>query len=137
MDDKIMTCRDCGNTFTFTAGEQEFYAQKGFGEPSRCPDCRAAKKATRNSGYGDSYGDANSYSYRDGGTVGHTFIDALRGHNFQRELRWSDRTGPACGLGGCFHQRRSQLHTDWHLRAGHRLGHQCYYSGFCSQHRIP
>ncbi len=73
MADKIMTCRDCGNTFTFTAGEQEFYAQKGFGEPSRCPDCRAAKKATRNSGYDDSYGGGRSYGgggYSSGGYGG-------------------------------------------------------------------
>lgn len=66
MADKTMTCRDCGNTFTFTAGEQEFYAQKGFGEPSRCPDCRAAKKASRNSGYGDSYGNGGGRSYSGG-----------------------------------------------------------------------
>jgi CxxC-x17-CxxC domain-containing protein len=59
-----MTCRECGNTFNFSEGEQEFYAQKGFGEPSRCPDCRAAKKAARNSGggYGDSYGGGGGYS---------------------------------------------------------------------------
>jgi len=28
--DKTLTCVDCGQTFVFTAGEQEFYAQKGF-----------------------------------------------------------------------------------------------------------
>jgi CxxC-x17-CxxC domain-containing protein len=45
-DDKTIKCRDCGNDFTFTAGEQEFYQQKGFtNEPSRCPDCRRARKA--------------------------------------------------------------------------------------------
>lgn len=43
--DKILVCKDCGNEFTFTAGEQEFYAEKGFqNEPSRCKDCRVAKK---------------------------------------------------------------------------------------------
>jgi CxxC-x17-CxxC domain-containing protein len=56
MGDKILTCRECGATFTFTEGEQAFYAQKGFSEPTRCPSCRAAKKANRNSGYGDNYG---------------------------------------------------------------------------------
>ncbi|MBX5491524.1 MAG: zinc-ribbon domain containing protein [Chloroflexi bacterium] len=46
--DKSLVCRDCGSTFTFTEGEQEFYAQKGFtNEPSRCPDCRAARKQGR------------------------------------------------------------------------------------------
>ncbi|MBV8081618.1 MAG: zinc-ribbon domain containing protein, partial [Candidatus Eremiobacteraeota bacterium] len=27
--DQLITCVDCGNQFTFTAGEQEFYEQKG------------------------------------------------------------------------------------------------------------
>jgi CxxC-x17-CxxC domain-containing protein len=63
MADKTLTCRDCGTTFTFTEGEQDFYAQKGYSEPTRCPDCRAAKKAARQSGgYGDSYGSSSSYS---------------------------------------------------------------------------
>ncbi|NLW16285.1 MAG: zinc-binding protein [Firmicutes bacterium] len=44
--DKTLTCRDCGREFVFTAGEQEFYATRGFqNEPSRCPECRAARKA--------------------------------------------------------------------------------------------
>ena len=41
--DKTLTCRDCGNPFTFTEGEQAFFAEKGFtNEPGRCPECRAA-----------------------------------------------------------------------------------------------
>ncbi len=44
-EDKTLKCKDCGNDFVFTAGEQEFYAARGFeNEPSRCKDCRAAKK---------------------------------------------------------------------------------------------
>lgn len=43
--DRILTCRDCGQDFTFTAGEQEFYASKGLtNSPGRCPDCRAARR---------------------------------------------------------------------------------------------
>ena len=43
--DKEIVCKDCGNTFVFTAGEQEFYAEKGFqNEPKSCKECRAAKK---------------------------------------------------------------------------------------------
>jgi cold shock CspA family protein len=35
--DKHLGCRDCGGQFIFTAGEQEFYAQKGFANsPVRC-----------------------------------------------------------------------------------------------------
>ena len=46
MEDKTLTCKESGTTFTFTGGEQQFYAEKGFtNEPARCPDCRKAKKA--------------------------------------------------------------------------------------------
>ena len=27
-EDKTLVCKDCGNEFVFTAGEQEFYAEK-------------------------------------------------------------------------------------------------------------
>lgn len=43
--DKQLQCRDCQADFAWTAGEQEFYAQKGFTYPPvRCPDCRRKKK---------------------------------------------------------------------------------------------
>src|SRR5437773_6434917 len=48
--DTTLTCRDCGQAFTFTSGEQDFYASRGFSDPSRCPDCRAARKAQRDAG---------------------------------------------------------------------------------------
>lgn len=48
MADKNITCKDCGNEFVFTEGEQEFYKEKGFeNDPVRCPDCRRAKKSAR------------------------------------------------------------------------------------------
>lgn len=56
--DKTLVCKDCGNDFTFTVSEQEFFAEKGFtNEPGRCPACRAAKK-DQNSGR-RSYGGGN------------------------------------------------------------------------------
>jgi CxxC-x17-CxxC domain-containing protein len=67
MADKTLTCRDCGTNFTFTEGEQDFYGQKGYSEPSRCPDCRAAKKASRNDGYSGSYGGGGYGGYTSGG----------------------------------------------------------------------
>ena len=56
-NDKVLSCKDCGRDFDFSASEQEFYAEKGFtNEPGRCPECRAAKKAqTRNQGGGGGY----------------------------------------------------------------------------------
>jgi CxxC-x17-CxxC domain-containing protein len=53
--DKVLRCSDCGQEFTFTAGEQEFYASRGFqNEPKRCPECRRTRKSQRynDSGYG-------------------------------------------------------------------------------------
>ena len=53
--DITLTCKDCGNPFVFTAGEQEFYQQRGLmNQPGRCSDCRAARKAS--GGGGASYG---------------------------------------------------------------------------------
>ena len=48
-EDKTLTCKECGQPYVFTAGEQEFYAEKGFeNEPQRCKTCRDARKnATR------------------------------------------------------------------------------------------
>lgn len=44
-EDKTLVCKDCGNEFVFTAGEQEFYDSKGFeNEPQRCKECRVKKK---------------------------------------------------------------------------------------------
>ena len=39
--DKTLICKECGEEFVFTAGEQEFYEEKGLkNEPSRCRACR-------------------------------------------------------------------------------------------------
>jgi len=85
--DKTLTCRDCGTQFVFTAGEQEFYAQKGFGnEPTRCSTCRRARKAQRDSGGADSgYGGGRDYagsSYSSGGSYGGNYA---RGERVQHE----------------------------------------------------
>lgn len=52
--DKSLQCSDCGQAFTFTAGEQEFFQTKGYtNEPKRCPSCRQNRRSERdgNSGY--------------------------------------------------------------------------------------
>ncbi|MBI2759877.1 MAG: zinc-ribbon domain containing protein [Chloroflexi bacterium] len=61
--DKTLTCSDCGADFTFTAGEQEFHASKGFtNAPGRCPTCRAARRAQRDGGsYGGGGGGGGGY----------------------------------------------------------------------------
>ncbi|HKY04686.1 MAG TPA: zinc-ribbon domain-containing protein [Blastocatellia bacterium] len=47
MEDKTLTCADCGQPFTFSAGEQAFYLERGMTEPKRCKPCRQARKADR------------------------------------------------------------------------------------------
>jgi CxxC-x17-CxxC domain-containing protein len=50
-EDKTLTCQDCGKSFTFSADDQAFHAQKGYtNEPKRCPSCRTAKREARGSG---------------------------------------------------------------------------------------
>ena len=67
--DRTLSCRDCGKQFTFTAGEQEFYQTRGFSDPTRCADCRAARKSSQASGgYGDR--DSSRSSYSSGGYGG-------------------------------------------------------------------
>lgn len=44
-EDKVLICQECGKEFVWTAGEQEFYASKGFtNEPKRCPACRKKRR---------------------------------------------------------------------------------------------
>ena len=68
MSDRTLTCRDCGQQFTFTAGEQAFYQERGFSEPQRCPTCRQARKAQR----GSSGGGYDSGGYGGGGGGGYS-----------------------------------------------------------------
>ena len=45
-DDRELTCVDCGASFVFTAGEQQFYEERGFNSPPRrCKECRKQRKA--------------------------------------------------------------------------------------------
>jgi len=77
--DETLMCRDCGKEFAFTAGEQEFYASRGLlNKPSRCPDCRAARKSARgdmggggmSTGSGMGGGRSSGYGYDSGGMGG-------------------------------------------------------------------
>jgi CxxC-x17-CxxC domain-containing protein len=48
--DKVLKCSECGAEFVFTAGEQMFFADKGFkNEPKRCKACKA-NRAVGNGG---------------------------------------------------------------------------------------
>lgn len=61
--DQVLTCRDCGREFVWTADEQKFYADKGFSNaPVRCPEDRAKRKAAMNAGGGGFGGGRGGYS---------------------------------------------------------------------------
>ncbi|MDA2912436.1 zinc-ribbon domain containing protein [Acidobacteriia bacterium AH_259_A11_L15] len=50
--DKVLSCVDCGSEFIFTAGEQMFFADKGFKhEPKRCKPCKAKRNQVSESGH--------------------------------------------------------------------------------------
>ena len=54
--DRVLKCVDCGSEFVFTAGEQMFFADKGFkNEPKRCKNCKG-KRAQGGGGGGSVQG---------------------------------------------------------------------------------
>ncbi len=59
--DRTLVCVDCRQEFAFTASEQQFYADRQFSEPRRCPSCRAIRKSSRSS---DTYSAGGGYSSR-------------------------------------------------------------------------
>ncbi|MFV0250183.1 MAG: zinc-ribbon domain-containing protein [Bacilli bacterium] len=65
--DKVITCKDCGNEFTFEAGQQRHFHSLGFtNEPVRCPKCRDARKdSRRNSQRRDNFGGRNNFNNED------------------------------------------------------------------------
>ena len=45
--DRVLKCMDCGADFVFTAGEQLFFADRGFkNEPKRCKPCKLKRSQT-------------------------------------------------------------------------------------------
>lgn len=81
-EDKSITCVDCGAEFTFSADEQQRFAERGFtNEPKRCKTCRDARKAQqgggnrppRSGGGYSSGGGGGGYGGRSGGGAGRSF----------------------------------------------------------------
>ena len=48
--DLLLMCSDCGQEFVFTAGEQQFFQERGYSSPRRCKPCRQAKQASAGGG---------------------------------------------------------------------------------------
>jgi CxxC-x17-CxxC domain-containing protein len=103
--DKALTCRDCGNTFTFTEGEQEFFAQKGFvNEPSRCPECRSARKSQRGGqAYDSERGSGGGYSR----APREMFSTVCSECGQTAHVPFQPRTDKPVYCSSCFEQRRS------------------------------
>ena len=60
--DKQLVCQDCGSEFTFSAEDQEFFAERGYtNEPRRCPDCRRTRRSARSEGGGPRGGSRTLY----------------------------------------------------------------------------
>jgi CxxC-x17-CxxC domain-containing protein len=57
--DRTLTCQDCNSSFTFSADDQQYHAEKGYSnEPKRCTSCRSNRRA---GGGGGGYGGGSSY----------------------------------------------------------------------------
>ena len=54
--DRILVCRDCSQSFTFSSGEQAFYAARGLtNDPQRCPACRGARRGNPGASVANTY----------------------------------------------------------------------------------
>jgi CxxC-x17-CxxC domain-containing protein len=42
--DLLLTCADCGQEYTLSSKDQEFFQMRGYSMPKRCTACRQAKK---------------------------------------------------------------------------------------------
>ena len=60
--DRTLNCLDCNSSFTFSADDQQYHADKGFtNEPKRCPSCRQSRRTGGEYGGSSSYGSGGSY----------------------------------------------------------------------------
>jgi CxxC-x17-CxxC domain-containing protein len=99
--DKPLTCQDCGQSFTFTADDQEFFALKGYTDPKRCQPCRQARKADRDGGGGGGGG---------GGYGGQREMHTVTCSNCGKdaEVPFKPRGDRPVYCSDCFSQQRSR-----------------------------
>lgn len=63
--DRTLECVECNQSFTFSAEDQEYHAQKGYSnDPKRCPSCRQSRRDNRSAGGYSSSGGGFGGSYR-------------------------------------------------------------------------
>jgi len=108
--DKTLTCRDCGQPFTFTAGEQEFYASRGLmNEPGRCPNCRQARRSTQGGGYSGGGGGGGGYGGGGGGYREREMFTAICSNcGKEAHVPFQPRTDRPVYCSDCFQQVRGE-----------------------------
>ena len=73
-------CSDCGNLFSITQGEKEYFEQKGWALPKRCPSCRKKKTSGRNfSEEAPQFKDATDKDQNVCGNESKSFLETLLG----------------------------------------------------------
>ena len=51
--DRTLSCVECAQSFTFSADDQSYHAEKGYtNEPKRCNSCRQARRGNQSTGGG-------------------------------------------------------------------------------------
>jgi CxxC-x17-CxxC domain-containing protein len=120
--DTTLTCRDCGQAFTFTSGEQDFYASRGFSEPTRCADCRAARKSQRSGGSSyDSYGSSSYGGYGSGGRAPREMFSATCSScGKQAQVPFQPSSDKPVYCSDCFQQRGGGDRGGYGSRSGGR-----------------
>ncbi|MDQ3809297.1 MAG: zinc-ribbon domain containing protein [Chloroflexota bacterium] len=101
--DMTLTCRDCGQAFTFSSGEQDFYASRGFSEPTRCPDCRATRRAERERG---SYSSDSGYDSGAPRAPRQTYQAVCSGCGGVASVPFEPSADKPVYCSSCFEQRR-------------------------------
>lgn len=109
MSDRTLTCRDCGQEFVFTAGEQTFYAERSYSEPTRCKPCRQARKAQQGTGGGYS-----SFSGGNGGGGQRQFFPAVCSEcGKDTEVPFQPTPGKPVYCRECFQSRRTPRYSNY------------------------
>ena len=100
--DKTLTCRDCGQEFIWTAGEQEFYSSRGLqNAPSRCPADRAARRAGGGGG-----GGGGGYGGGGGGGAREMFTATCSQCGKEARVPFQPRGDKPVYCSDCFEQKR-------------------------------
>ena len=113
MSDQNLTCVDCGKQFTFTESEQDLSTDPRASAPLvAAPDCRAARKAARNSG--SSYSSGGS-SYSSGERQMYPAVCAQCGKNTQ--VPFSPRGDKPVYCSDCYRTQQSSTSSSYNSRS--------------------